>query len=260
MQTTPSIPDTPAGQHPGKLTARDVAELDQRFGGQLTEEILAWAWARFGPRAAIGTSFQGSGLVMMHLAKKAGLGFPIFTLDTGLLFAETLELKRRLEDFYGWKIESLVPDLTVEQQGEAHGAELWKRDPDLCCTMRKVLPLQSKLRELDCWLTGLRRHQSQSRARIGVIELYGLDGQTGAEIVKLNPMANWSGEAIWQYIRQHHIPYNPLHDRGYRSIGCMTCTSHTGRGEDERAGRWTGFKKVECGIHTFMSRKVDFQI
>jgi len=198
--------------------------------------------------------------VMMHLAKKAGLGFPIFTLDTGLLFAETLELKRRLEDFYGWKIESLVPDLTVEQQGEAHGAELWKRDPDLCCTMRKVLPLQSKLRELDCWLTGLRRHQSQSRARIGVIELYGLDGQTGAEIVKLNPMANWSGEAIWQYIRQHHIPYNPLHDRGYRSIGCMTCTSHTGRGEDERAGRWTGFKKVECGIHTFMSRKVDFQI
>jgi phosphoadenosine phosphosulfate reductase len=234
--------------------------LDGQFASQKTEEILSWAWSRFGARAAIGTSFQGSGLVMMHLAKGGGFDFPVFTLDTGLLFPETLELQRRLEDFYGRKIESIAPDLTVEEQAEAHGAELWKRDPDLCCTVRKVLPLQGKLRELDCWLTGLRRHQSQSRAGIGVIELYGLDGPSGAEIVKLNPMANWPREAVWQYIRQHHIPYNPLHDQGYGSIGCMTCTRQTGRGEEERAGRWTGFKKVECGIHTFMSRKVDFQI
>ena len=242
------------------VTADEAAALDRKFSGQRSEEILAWAWERFGRRAAIGTSFQGSGLVMMHLAREAGLAFPIFTLDTGLLFPETLELKKRLEDFYGWKIESLHPDLTLAQQDEAQGPALWSRDPDLCCTMRKVLPLQSKLRDLDCWITGLRRHQSESRASIGILERYTLDAATGADIVKLNPMAQWSRDAIWQYIHQHKIPYNPLHDQGYRSIGCMTCTRKTGDGEDERAGRWIGFKKVECGIHTFMSKKADFQI
>jgi phosphoadenosine phosphosulfate reductase len=245
---------------PGKMTAKEAALLDQQFARRPTEEILAWAWKRFGPRAAIGTSFQGSGLVMMHLAKTAHLDFPVFTLDTGLLFPETLELQRRLEDFYGCKIESAVPDLTVEEQAEAHGPELWKRDPDLCCTVRKVLPLQSKLRDLEGWITGLRRSQSKSRARIGVIELYGLDSESGTDIVKINPMANWTREAIWHYIHQHKIPYNPLHDQGYQSIGCMVCTRKTARGENERAGRWTGFKKVECGIHTFLPRKVDFQI
>lgn len=242
------------------ITAHEAAELDGQFAGQSSEEILAWAAGRFGQRAGLGTSFQGAGLVMMHLAKEAGLSFPVFTLDTGLLFPETIELKARLEDFYGWKIESLQPDLTLEQQAEAQGPALWNRDPDLCCTMRKVLPLQTKLRELDCWITGLRRSQSESRAGIGIIELYALDQKTGSEIVKLNPMAGWSREAIWRYIEQHKIPHNPLHDQGYQSIGCMTCTRKTGDGESERAGRWTGFKKVECGIHTFMSKKVDFQI
>jgi phosphoadenosine phosphosulfate reductase len=242
------------------LNAREVAALNEQFEQQGPEDILAWAWKRFGRRAAIGTSFQGSGLVIMHLAQKAGLNFPVFTLDTGLLFQETMELHKSLEDFFGWKIESIVPDMTVEQQAEALGPALWTRDPDLCCSYRKVVPLQSKLRELDCWITGLRRHQAGSRAGVGLIELYALDDQGGADIVKLNPMAKWPREAIWRHIRQHNIPYNPLHDLGYSSIGCQTCTSKTGRSEDERAGRWIGFKKVECGIHTFMSRKVDFQI
>ena len=237
-----------------------MAELDGQFAGQPSETILAWASKRFGRRAHIGTSYQGAGLVMMHLAKQAGLAFPVFTLDTGLLFPETLKLKERLEDFYGWKIESIHPDLSLEQQAEAQGPALWNRDPDLCCTMRKVLPLQSRLREIDCWITGLRRSQSKTRARVGLIELYHLDQNAGTDIVKLNPMAEWSKEAIWNYIREHKIPYNPLHDQGYQSIGCMTCTRKTGNGEGERAGRWDGFKKVECGIHTFMSRKADFQI
>jgi phosphoadenosine phosphosulfate reductase len=148
----------------------------------------------------------------------------------------------------------------VEQQAEAQGPELWKSNPDLCCTMRKVLPLQSKLADLDCWITGLRRQQSDTRASIGIIELYALDQATGRDIVKLNPMANWSREAVWDYIKKNNIPYNPLHDQGYRSIGCWPCTKASAGGENERAGRWTGFNKVECGIHTFMSKKVDFQI
>jgi phosphoadenosine phosphosulfate reductase len=238
-----------------ELNAAEVESLNQRFQKEPTEQILGWAWERFGKRAAIGTSFQGAGLVMIDIARKNGFDFPVFTLDTGFLFSETLQLKERLEDFFEIEIESLVPDLSVEKQAEVHGPELWKVDPDLCCTMRKVLPLQSKLSELDCWITGLRREQSDSRANIGLIELYHFDENTNRDIVKLNPMGNWSRDDVWKYVQDHHIPYNPLHDQGYRSIGCWPCTSKTANGQNERAGRWTGFNKVECGIHTFMARK-----
>ena len=241
-------------------TPSEVKTLDLQFNQQSTEEVLAWAWQRFGARAAIGTSFQGAGLVMMHLAKRNNLSFPVFTLDTGLLFPETLELKKRLEDFFGLTIEALEPDLTVEEQADINGPELWKHNPDLCCTIRKVLPLRDKLTELDCWITGLRRQQSDTRAAIGIIELYAFDETSGQDIVKLNPMANWTRDAVWNYLHEHRIPYNPLHDLGYRSIGCQPCTRKTDGSENERAGRWTGFNKVECGIHTFMPKKVDFQI
>lgn len=197
---------------------------------------------------------------MIDLAQKSNLSFPVFTLDTGLLFPETLQLKQRLEAHFGFSIEGVQPDFTVEEQAEAQGPELWKRDPDLCCTVRKVLPLQRKLAELDCWITGLRREQADTRVGIGIVEVYLFDETSGREIVKLNPMASWSRDAIWKYIHQHAIPYNPLHDQGYRSIGCWPCTRKIANGEDERAGRWTGFNKVECGIHTFMSKKIDFQI
>lgn len=237
------------------LTAPEVELLDQRFSLRSAEEVLAWTWAQFGRRAAIGTSFQGSGLVIMHLARQLGLRFPVFTLDTGLLFVETNILRRRLEDFFGFPIEVLKPDLTVEQQAQAHSPELWKRDPDLCCTMRKVLPLQNKLRDLDAWITGLRREQSDSRSAIGTIELYEFDPLSAHDILKINPLAAWSREAVWEYIRKHQIPYNPLHDQGYRSIGCWPCTQKTQAGASDRAGRWTGFNKTECGIHTFMARK-----
>jgi phosphoadenosine phosphosulfate reductase len=241
-------------------TAAEVRELNQRFQSCSTEEILQWAWETFERRASIGTSFQGAGLVMMHLAKRAGASFPVFTLDTGLLFPETLALKKRLEDFFEFRIEALTPDLTVEEQADINGPELWARNPDLCCTIRKVFPLRDKLCDLDCWITGLRRDQSDTRSGIGLVELYTADEASHRDVVKLNPMAHWTREAVWNYLRQNQIPYNPLHDQGYRSIGCMPCTRRTGNGEDERAGRWTGFNKVECGIHTFMPKKVDFQI
>jgi phosphoadenosine phosphosulfate reductase len=242
------------------VTPADIQRLNREFNDQPTEVILRWAWERFGHRASIGTSFQGAGLVMMHLARQHQLPFPIFTLDTGLLFPETLELKNRLERFLDLNIESLIPDLTIEEQADIHGPELWQREPDLCCTVRKVLPLRDKLQHVDCWITGLRRDQSSNRGDVGIVELYAFDQGSGRDIVKLNPMARWSRDAVWQYIREHQIPYNPLHDQGYRSIGCSTCTRRTANGESERAGRWTGFDKVECGIHTFLPKKVDFQI
>jgi phosphoadenosine phosphosulfate reductase len=237
------------------ISSSEVESLNEQFKSLPTAEVLAWVWDRFGERASIGTAFQGAGLVMMDLAREQGLRFPVFTLDTGLLFPETLELKKRLEAFFGCQIETLVPDLSVEQQGAAHGPKLWKRDPDLCCSIRKVLPLRNKLSEIDAWITGLRRQQSDKRAETDIVEIYLFDETTGREIVKINPMANWSREDVWKYVRDHKIPYNPLHDQGYRSIGCWPCTSATGAGDDERAGRWTGFSKTECGIHTFMARR-----
>ena len=242
------------------LTEFELIPLARRLNEAPTEEILGWAWERFGKRAAIGTSFQGAGLVMIDIARKHGLEFPVFTLDTGLLFAETIELKKRLEDFFGMQIETLEPDLTVEQQEKVQGPELWKREPDLCCTIRKVFPLQGRLADLDCWITGLRRQQADSRANTGIIEIYVFDATNGRDIVKLNPMANWSRDQIWNHINERKIPYNPLQDRGYRSIGCWPCTRQTANGEAERAGRWTGFNKVECGIHTFMQKKQDYSI
>lgn len=237
------------------LTPEAVRSLNTRFQTESTDSILAWAWETFGAKANIGTSFQGAGLVMMHLARQRGLTFPVFTLDTGLLFPETVALKKRLEDYFGFAIERLEPDFSVEKQAEVYGPELWKNDPDACCTLRKVVPLQSKLASIDCWITGLRRQQSATRSEIGIIESYLFDPTSGREIIKLNPMANWTREGVWEYIHKHQIPYNPLHDQGYRSIGCLPCTTREAKGEEERAGRWVGFNKTECGIHTFMARK-----
>jgi phosphoadenosine phosphosulfate reductase len=234
----------------------EVRELAERFETMPLTDILRWAWDRFGARAAIGTSFQGAGLVMIHHAVKARLPLPVFTLDTQLLFPETIELQRRLEEFFGLKIEGLLPDQTPEQQAAEYGAELWKKAPDVCCSLRKVVPLQRKLEQLAVWITGLRRQQSETREKTRILEMYHFDVLRDRYILKLNPMATWSRERVWDYIKEHAIPYNPLHDRGYRSIGCWPCTRATGEGENERAGRWTGFDKAECGIHTFLGESI----
>jgi phosphoadenosine phosphosulfate reductase len=219
-------------------------------------EILRWGWETYGERAAIGTSFQGAGIVVMHTAYENGFRFPVFTIDTGLLFPETLELKAKLEARLGIQIEPLRPEQTVEQQAAEHGPELWKRYPDLCCTMRKVIPLQNKLKTLDVWITGLRRQQSDTRSKTQIAELYKFDVLHDQHILKLNPMANWTRDAVQAYLRERDLPVNALLSRGYRSIGCHTCTRPIGESDDERAGRWTGFDKAECGIHTFLGDNI----
>ena len=234
----------------------EVRVLAEKFETLSLTDTLRWTWERFGARAAIGTSFQGAGLVMIHHALQADLPFPIFTLDTQLLFPETYELKQRLEDFFGVKIEGLLPDETPEQQAASLGPELWKTKPDTCCTLRKVIPLQRKLETLAVWMTGVRRQQSDTRETTRILELYHFDVLRDQYILKLNPMASWARDAVWAYIKEHKIPYNPLHDQGYRSIGCWPCTKITSSNENERAGRWEGFDKTECGIHTFLGQNI----
>ncbi len=241
---------------PHEIQPEEVRALSARFESASLEEILRWTWERFGTRAAIGTSFQGAGLVMLHHAVRAGFNFRVFSLDTQLLFPETYELRSRLEEFFGIQIEMLLPDQTPEEQAAELGVELWESKPDLCCTLRKVVPLQRKLEQHAVWMTGVRRQQSETRDGVGILELYHFDVLRDRYILKLNPMAGWTREAVWEHMKQHGIPYNPLQDQGYRSIGCWPCTRATKAGEHERAGRWTGFDKAECGIHTFLGASI----
>ena len=234
----------------------EVRKLSKEFENASTEEILCWCWEHFGNKAAIGTSFQGAGLVILHLSRSLGCDFPLFTIDTGLLFPETLELKAQLEKRYGLSIESLVPEQTVEEQIRDIDPELWNTKPDLCCTLRKVLPLQKKLSQLDVWITGIRREQTLERRQAGMLELYHFDVLMDRFILKLNPLANWTRDQVQQFLKEHDIPINPLIAQGYRSIGCQPCTRSVREGDSERAGRWTGFDKAECGIHTFLGSNI----
>ncbi|MEI6034631.1 MAG: phosphoadenylyl-sulfate reductase [Verrucomicrobiae bacterium] len=228
----------------------------QEFESAALPDILRWAWEAFGRRAAIGTSFQGAGLVAMHAAYTNGFRFPVFTIDTGMLFPQTLELKSKIEELFGIGIESLASEQTIGEQAEELGPELWKTKPDLCCALRKVIPLQKKLAGLDVWITGLRRQQGTSRDGVKIIELYHFDVLRDRYIIKLNPMSNWTREQVNRYLSEHSLPANALAALGYRSIGCQPCTRPVSDGDDERAGRWTGFDKSECGIHTFLGSNI----
>jgi phosphoadenosine phosphosulfate reductase len=227
----------------------DAAEINTALAALPAAERLRWAWTHFGTGAAIGTSFQLAGIVTLDLAGTHGFALPAFTLDTGLLFPETLALKAQLEARFGQKIESVDPALSVSQQAAAIGPDLWKTDPDLCCHLRKVLPLHERLYSASCWITGLRRDQSAMRAAAPIAEIFTIPN-TARRIWKLNPLADWTRDQVWDYLRARQLPVNALAARGYRSIGCWPCTRAAGSGEDERAGRWTGFNKTECGLHS----------
>lgn len=228
----------------------------EEFETASLKEILQWTWETYGEKAAIGTSFQGAGLVVMHTAITNGFRFPVFTLDTGLLFQETLDLKAEIETKLGISIESLRPEQTVEEQAAELGPELWNKNPDLCCSLRKVIPLQNRLSQLDVWITGLRRQQSDERQKTQIAELYHFDVLRDRYILKMNPMANWTRDAVQAYLKEYDLPTNALTKKGYRSIGCWPCTRPTAEGGNERAGRWTGFNKSECGIHTFLGASI----
>jgi len=238
------------------MEPEEVRQKAEEFESAELPEILEWCWEKFGARAAIGTSFQGAGMVVMHTAFGRGFNFPVFTLDTGLLFPETLELKAQVEKRFGMTVESLVPEQTVEEQAKDLGPELWNRNPDLCCSMRKVLPLQKKLADLDVWITGVRRQQSETRETTRILELYHFDVLRDRYILKLNPMSRWSREEVHAYLDKYELPRNALLAKGYRSIGCQPCTKPVAEGASERAGRWTGFAKSECGIHTFLGESI----
>jgi phosphoadenosine phosphosulfate reductase len=208
------------------------------------EEVLRWGFDRFGDTIALASSFGAEDVVLIDLAAKVRAHFPVFTLDTDFLFPETYELIDRVERKYGIQVERRKSLLTPWQQQETLGPELWKHSPDQCCEIRKVEPLKAKLAELQAWITGIRRDQTPFRRTAGKVEF---DINFG--LVKLNPLADWSWAQVWQYIRENQVPYNPLHNLNYPSVGCTHCTRPVSDGEDLRSGRWAGLQKTECGLH-----------
>jgi len=222
-------------------TLETVRKVAEQWDAQ---RILAWGFARYGPQMAMASSFGLEDVVLIDIASSIEPSISVFTLDTDFLFPETYELIERVEARYGLVVERLKPDLSPIQQADQHAPSLWQRDPDLCCRIRKVEPLKRKLGTLKAWVTGVRREQSPTRANAQKVEW---DEKFG--LVKLNPLVEWTTGELWDYVRTYHVPYNPLHDRSYPSIGCTHCTRPVQPGEDPRAGRWSGFNKTECGLH-----------
>ncbi len=209
------------------------------------KQVLHWAFDSFGHGVAIASAFGAEGMVLIDIASRVNPKFRLFTLDTEFLFPETYKLMDQVEDRYGIKIERIYSLFSPEEQQQVHGPALWRRDPDACCNIRKIEPLRRKLSELGAWITSIRRDQTSYRAKAGKIEW---DQKFG--LVKINPLADWKSKQVWRYIHDHQLPYNSLHDQGFPSVGCTHCTRSVRPGEDPRAGRWSGFAKTECGLHT----------
>ncbi|HEY9500388.1 MAG TPA: phosphoadenylyl-sulfate reductase [Pyrinomonadaceae bacterium] len=208
------------------------------------EEVLSWAIEQFGSDVALATGFGTEGCVLVDMIAKIDPTIRIFYLDTDLLFPETYKLRDQLTERYGVQFERRSASRSLEQQALRHGEKLWERDPDLCCKLRKVEPLREMLSGLRAWITAIRREQSPTRANAPVA---GHDAKF--DLIKINPLARWTRQQVWKYIRDHDVPYNSLYDQGYSSIGCIPCTTPVQINESGRAGRWRGFQKTECGLH-----------
>lgn len=232
---------------PGPLT-RDIERVETAaslLDEAAPEETLRWAFEWFQESVTIATGFGAEGAALIDMAVRINPRADVFFLDTGFLFPETYELRRRLEDRYKIEIRAFKTDITPEQQELKFGAKLWSTDPDLCCRLRKLEPLKHALQGRRAWITAIRQDQTLERSRARVIE-WDLQWR----LVKINPLVRWNKQQVWEYIARNNVPYNPLHDRGYPSIGCTHCTRPVREGEDERAGRWSGRAKKECGLHS----------
>ncbi len=229
-----------------------IASPDPEYSGlegAHPRQVIEWA-ARSIDRLALATSFQASGMVILHMMKDIRPDIPVLFIDTGFHFPETLDFRAKIVEMWDLKLVDLRGKHgSVEGQEREYGSHLFDRDPDLCCHINKVEPLQVTLEEYDGWLSGLRRDQSPLRSETPIVEAQMLP--SGDEIMKVHPLARWTSKDVLTYVRDNKIPTHPLFSKGYASIGCYPCTRAIGVGEDERAGRWDGQGKTECGIHTF---------
>lgn len=226
-------------------TEPELAEVAAQLEGQSPEAALRWAFGQFGhDEISLACSFGSEDVALLDMMVKLRPGARAFYLDTNVLFPETYDLIDRVTAKYDVTLDRYLPLLTLQEQAEQRGEELWKTEPDACCGIRKVEPLQRALSGLKAWITGIRREQAPTRANAKAVEW-----DKKFNLVKINPLVAWQEKDVWSYIVANGVPYNPLHDQNYPSIGCLHCTRPVMPGEDPRAGRWSGHQKTECGLH-----------
>ena len=227
-----------------KLSPTEQQRLNTAFETCSPQEILAWVAQTFAPRLALTSSFQSQSLPLLHMISQIAPQTPIFFLDTGLHFWETLLFREELQRTLGLNVQDLRADASWQPFLSRFGRTLPQEDPDLCCFIRKVQPVQRALQGMDAWVSGIRRDQTENRKNAQFLE-----SEPGG-LLKINPLLRWTRPEVQAYMDEHHLPVHPLLQKGYRSIGCRPCTRAIRPGEDERAGRWDGKSKTECGLHT----------
>jgi phosphoadenosine phosphosulfate reductase len=243
------LPKPPAGFRRLEPTPELLEELrvaSTTLESATPEEIIAWGVEHYAPYLTMATAFGTEGCVILAMLAKIAPETYVFNLETGYQFPETLELRDRIAEKYGIEVDLLQPETTVEEYEALNGGPLYRTNPNQCCHDRKIKTLERASNVMHAWMSGIRRDQSADRAQAAIV---GWDKRFG--LVKLSPLANWTKKDVWKRITTENIPYNPLHDQGYPSIGCWPCTRAVGAGEtDERAGRWSGMRKTECGLHS----------
>ncbi len=227
------------------LQSEDYDQINESLAGKDALDVIRWAFQQYGDDLTYACSFGAEAMVLVDLISQIRPDAQIIFLDTGLHFLETYQLIEQVRKRYPkLRINMVEPELTLAEQAAAHGEALWARDPDLCCKIRKVDPLQEAISGKIAWLSGLRREQSPTRAHLRYV-----NPDDKFSNVKICPLIEWKADEIWMYINLYQLPYNALHDQSYPSIGCWPCTRAVQPGEDERAGRWAGRGKTECGLH-----------
>ena len=228
----------------------DLEVESKRLEDATPQTIIRWAVERFGSKLTMATAFGPEGCSILHMLAEIDPSIYVFNLDTGYQFKETLELRNRIAERYGIEVDLVRPRLTVEEYESNHGGPLYRTNPDQCCFDRKIVVLHDAIQGMHAWMSAIRRDQSADRSQTPIV---GWDARF--KLVKINPLANLTQGDIWKMIVDYDIPYNPLHDQGYTSIGCWPCTRAVGHEEDERAGRWSGIAKTECGLHSLAEFK-----
>jgi phosphoadenosine phosphosulfate reductase len=234
-----------AGRENRILADEELSRANERLEGSAPQEILRWAAGVYGEDLTLSVSFGNpEGMVLLDMLSRITGEVQVFTLDTGFLFEETVRFREEAMKRYPLALEVIAPGLTVEEQVERYGPQLYSCAPDLCCQVRKIEPQRRFLKDYGAWVTGIRRDQTVQRASTPVVTF---DEYFG--VAKIAPLAAWSVDEVDEYVRRNDVPLNPLLSMGYRSIGCEPCTRPVAPGEDARAGRWPGMDKTECGLH-----------
>lgn len=233
-----------------RWTDTELVAANSELEGKGPQEVLRWAVHQFHPQLTMATAFGAEGCCLLHMLAEIEPAVHVFNLDTGYQFPETLELRERILDRYGIAVEMVRPAESVADYEARHSGPLYLYQPDQCCHDRKIVPLRKALVGFDAWLSAIRRDQTEHRAAAGVIQW-----DAKFQLYKVNPLLTWTRKDVWDFVRRYDVPYNPLHDRSYPSIGCWPCTRAVVAGEDERAGRWSGTAKKECGLHVLQDQE-----